>query len=369
MSLSVQLRARIFSAIGIAAIIPLTSSAETGAQTYAETLCLTDNGDGVCPDPSMAAEALHVPAGCSLVSVDAEGTFSEGQCCFPVTLECAGDTGYYGELPYNDCGCYGRPFVLEGRPLQATATASEGWARGPEPELRGLSDGQRARLAAFWTENGLAEHSSVAGFARFTLDLCAHGAPADLVHRALVAAVEETHHARLCFGLASAYAGRPVGPGTMEMNGAAPVARSLVELAVTTAREGAVGETLSALIAAEMLARATDPAVREVLGHIARDESRHAELAWATLKWAIETGGAEVRDAVAAELANAGMRVDTEEVVDAALIRHGLVPRVLLRQAVAEGIREVIAPAAAALLGRPARREPAFAPSSAVPTG
>ena len=355
MSTAARLRARIFSAIGIAAIIPLTSSAETGAQTYAETLCLTDNGDGVCPDPRMAAAALHVPGGCALLSVDADGTFADGQCCFPVTLECAGDTGYYGDPSYNDCGCYGRPFVLEGKPLQARETESDGWARGPEPEHARLTDLQRARLAAFWTENGLAEHSSVAGFARFTLDLCAHGAPAELVQRALVAAVEETHHARLCFGLASAYAGRSVGPGSMEMNGAAPVARSLLELAVTTAREGAVGETLSALIAGEMLVRATDPAVREVLGHITRDEGRHAELAWATLRWAIEVGGEEVRAAVAAELARAAMRVDTEEGDDPLLVRHGLVPGVLLRRVVAEGIREVIAPAAAALLGRPAR--------------
>lgn len=351
MSTAVRLRARIFSALGIAAIIPLTSSAETGAQTYAETLCLTDNGDAVCPDPTLAAESLKVPDGCTLVSVDAEGTYADGQCCFPVTLQCAGDTGYE-KTEYNDCGCYGRPFVLEGKPLQAAEVETEGWARGPSPELAGLTEAQRAALAAFWTENGLAEHSSVAGFARFVLDLCAHGAPSELVQRALVAGVEETHHARLCFGLASAYAGRPVGPGAMAMNGSAPVAPSLVALAVSTAREGAVGETLSAFLAAEMLARTTDAAAREVLEHIVRDETRHAELAWATLKWAVAVGGDEVREAVAAELAGASMRVSAEDHVDPVLVRHGLVPATVLRRAVADGLRDVIAPAAAALLGR-----------------
>jgi hypothetical protein len=56
--------------------------------------------------------------------------------------------------------------------------------------------------------------------------------------------------------------------------------------------------TLSAIEAAEQLARATDPAVREALVIIAADEARHAELAWRTVAWAISAGGERVRAAV-----------------------------------------------------------------------
>lgn len=343
----VALRARIFSALGIAAILPLTSSAETGAPVYAETACLTDNGDGVCPDPETAAGVLNVAQECSLVSVDAEGTYADGRCCYPVTVSC--DARDHGPEDDFDCGCYGRPLVLEGRATQAPAVRTDAWARGRTADLAGLSATERERLAAFWTENGLAEHSSVAGFARFTLDLVALGAPAGLVSRAQFASIEEIHHARLCFALASGYRGAPVGPGPLPMPEGAPVARTLVELAVTTAREGAVGETLSALLAAEMLSRATDPAVRAVLAIIVRDEARHAELAWATLRWAVEVGGDEVRVAVREELARAAMRASDPGPVDPRLAAHGMVDVATARRIAAEGVRDLIRPASEGL--------------------
>lgn len=348
MSPTAALRGRILSALGIAAILPLTSSAETGTPTYTDTACLTDNGDGVCPDPATAAGVLHSPLGCEIVSVDAEGTFADGRCCYPVTLACPDDE--LEEKDYlDDCGCYGRPLVLEGRPTQAPAARTDGWARGRTADVTGLTPAQRARLAAFWTENGLAEHSSVAGFARFTLDLVALGAPAELVQRAQFASLEEVHHARLCFALASGYAGAPVGPGPLPMAEGVPVARTLAELAVSTAREGAVGETLSALLATEMLARASDPAVRAVLEIIVRDETRHAELAWATLRWAVEVGGEEVRLAVQAELARASMRAADPGPVDAALEAHGMVDLATARRVAVEGVRELVRPASSAL--------------------
>jgi hypothetical protein len=341
------LRSRIFTLLGIAAILPLTSTAtaDTGdTAAFSGEECLA-NDDGVCLDET-AALARFGPKRCEVLSVDGPGTFSDGECCYPVTESCP------PAASENPCGCYGRPFVLEDRPVQAPADARADWSRGPSPSLTGLSDAQRARLARFWTENGLSEHSSVAGFARFVLDLCAHGAPPDLVRRALVAGVEETAHARACFALASAYAELPVGPGPLAMHGAAPVARTLVELARHTAREGAVGETLSAYIAGEMFACATDPAVREVLAEIVRDEARHAELAWATLKWAVEVGGDPVRKAVAEVLADAGLVVPDDEGADPVLEGHGLVSAARLRRCVAEGVRTVVAPAAAALVRR-----------------
>lgn len=73
---------------------------------------------------------------------------------------------------------------------------------------------------------------------------------------------------------------------------------SLAEIAALTAEEGCVGETLGAALAAEQLAVATDPATLAILRKIAVDESRHTELAWRFVTWAVVTGGAEVERAV-----------------------------------------------------------------------
>jgi hypothetical protein len=50
------------------------------------------------------------------------------------------------------------------------------------------------------------------------------------------------------------------------------------------------------VVAAEQLRRATDPDVRRALEQVVRDETEHAELAWACLRWALDDGGEEVRE-------------------------------------------------------------------------
>ncbi|MCA9546694.1 MAG: ferritin-like domain-containing protein, partial [Myxococcales bacterium] len=56
---------------------------------------------------------------------------------------------------------------------------------------------QRARLADHWTRQALAEHASVASFARFALHLMAVGAPPDLLVATHQAGLDEIEHARL----------------------------------------------------------------------------------------------------------------------------------------------------------------------------
>jgi hypothetical protein len=72
----------------------------------------------------------------------------------------------------------------------------------------------------------------------------------------------------------------------------------LAAFAAATVEEGCVGETLSAAIAAEALRVCTDPAVRNSLAMIVRDERRHAALAWRTVAWALRVGDETVREAV-----------------------------------------------------------------------
>lgn len=113
------------------------------------------------------------------------------------------------------------------------------------------------------------------------------GAPPELLEAAHAAAVDEIDHARRCFALASAYAGQELKPGSLDLAGALDTGFSLAELCEATVLEGCVGETLAAIEAAECAAQSREPAVRIALEIIAADEQRHAELAWAFVRWAV----------------------------------------------------------------------------------
>jgi hypothetical protein len=152
--------------------------------------------------------------------------------------------------------------------------------------------------AAHWTRVGQMEHASVAAFARFTLHLLALGAPPELVEASQQALGDETKHARLAFALASAYGRVRVGPGPLAIDGALD-GFDVPTFVATLIREGCIGETVAAMEAREALEDVRDPAVRAVLETIARDEVRHAALAWRTLRWVIASGRmgrAAVRD-------------------------------------------------------------------------
>ncbi len=211
---------------------------------------------------------------------------------------CGSDGTHHRCVPVT--GVCGRPFLVHAAARVATSAARGDWLE-PDiaPRLDGLSPERRAELARHWTRVGLMEHASVAAFARFALELLSLGAPPGLVERTHAALADETRHARFAFALASAYAERSIGPGALDMTAVLDDAspRAVFERLV---REGCIGETVAALEAAEAREHATDPAVRAVLETIARDETRHAELAWRTLSWALgsATLGGAARDAL-----------------------------------------------------------------------
>src|SRR5262249_46904528 len=149
----------------------------------------------------------------------------------------------------------------------------------------------RRALADAWARDGLFEHASVASFSRFAMQLLAVGAPADLIRDVHAGAVDEVRHAELCLGLASAYAGRIVEPAPLPIPSPLPIDGDLTAIAAESALESCVGETVAAVQAFEALARATDPAVIAVLETTVADETRHAELGWRFIAWALDVGG------------------------------------------------------------------------------
>jgi len=170
---------------------------------------------------------------------------------------------------------------------QASADAEAGWGHQIVPDTSALPESARSALAAVWTARARSEHASVPAFARLSLSLIAHGAPASLVEAVHVAARQEIVHARLTFALAGAYAGGVIAPRPLAELFRAPAvtATSLWRLAEESLVDGVLMEGTAAAAAAEELAAAQDPAVREALRIIARDEAAHAELAWRILDW------------------------------------------------------------------------------------
>ncbi len=260
------------------------------------------------------------------------------RCCYEAA---------YDLVDPDDTCTVGRPLRDGGRCVTASATGA-GWAADDRPDLAGLSDEERASLADAWQEQALLEHASVAAFSRLVLDLLALGAPAELVDRAAAATRDEIRHAARCFALASAYAGREIGPGPL------PIPprrgrRTLVRLAVESWREGCVGETLSVGVAAAQLAGATDPVVREVLAGIVRDESEHAALAWDLVAWARAAGGGAVARALRRETGAPVVPPAPPRPPPPAAVRHGVPADAVVRAAMARVVSGVIGPAAAAM--------------------
>jgi hypothetical protein len=275
-------------------------------------------------------------------TVDDPPEVKDGMCCFTVS---------WPEL------CCGRPFSVGEGSRVAAATRTSAWLddAAPRPAVDDLDAATRERLAAAWTADGLAEHASIASFARFILELLAVGAPAELVSGAQRALADEVEHARLCFALAAAYGGAPVGPGPLAIDAALDEGAALPSIVGRALVEGCVGETLAALQAGVVAASASDPAVAGVLRKIADDELEHAALAWGFVRWVIEAGGLEdaeglVAAAIEAAEAEADAAIDGEA-SDRLAIHGRLDPtgEALLRR---DGVRTVILPALRGLAGR-----------------
>ncbi|HMI89181.1 MAG TPA: hypothetical protein VK550_34115 [Polyangiaceae bacterium] len=252
----------------------------------------------------------------------------------------------------------GRPFLVDGTARQASACPNDEWQiANTALRTEHLDAAQRLRLAHAWTQVALLEHGSIAAFARFTLQLLALGAPAALIEAANAAIADETTHAQLAFSMASAYADRPVGPGALCIEGALE-ASSLRDVLVATIREGCLGETVSAIQATEVRQCVTDPALRAVLTTIADDETRHAQLSWRFVQWALGRGDEALEQTARDEFERLRADVDpaplpTLDARELELLAGGAMPERLGAHIRSECVKHVILPCAEALLARP----------------
>jgi hypothetical protein len=286
----------------------------------------TGSGDTL---PRFSGASLDEAATTKQQSVKATAT----DCCYHWVELCPG----------------GRPLLADAsQPIVATTRAGAAW--GGAAQDAALPAALRAALHAGWLADALAEHASIASFARATLELLAVGAPPALIADTQRASLDEIEHARATFALAARY-GAAVEPDALPI--AAPRDGGLARVARDVLLEGCIGETIAALHAARAAAACDDAEIAAMLQRIADDEARHAALAWRTLAWATAAHGGGLLDELRA-LATDVRAVAATELPDAepdadALARHGRLDARARARVVLDAWREIIAPTLAQL--------------------
>ncbi len=321
--------------------------------------------NSVCATPSEAALTNLPPGSGECECGTRSGPFAtndpmvEGECCYLV----------------GSIGCDGRPLMLDGSPRVASLLQKKGaWSatkislnageanKGGSP--RTLTEGAlriaalsapetiRAQIGERWAERAQFEHASVASFARFSMALLACGAPPALINASHQAAMDEVRHAQIALAIASAYCETSFNLGQLDIRGAFDSQLTLVDIAVATVVEGCVGETLAAIEVAESAQCAMKGPVQDALFAIAEDETRHAELSWAFVRWALGVGDSRLKQQVKAAFVMAfekalSERLEGDDLPGAEL--HGVLPANEVMNLRRKAIDEVLRPAAQAL--------------------
>ncbi len=138
----------------------------------------------------------------------------------------------------------------------------------------------RSPLGAFFGNAAHLEAASVHAFTSLARELEAFRAPAELARAAEGSARDEERHFRLAEQLARRHGGAPPAVRVAPRR-----SRSLAAMAIENAVEGCVRETFGALTASWQAAHARDPRIARTMARVARDETRHAALAWAIARW------------------------------------------------------------------------------------
>jgi hypothetical protein len=262
-------------------------------------------------------------------------------------------------------GSPGRPLRRRGVPVLPRVRRGRRADRSTgEALVTGLAEETRRALAHAWEEDARYEAASVPAFAHLARDLAVARAPAALIAWARRAEEEEIAHARVCFRLASAYAGRAIGASPapfapLWVRRAETRSAQLERLAIDSLVDGCVGEGAAAFGAALAAERAAHPIVRGALERIAREEETHAELAWAILGWLLAeeprlaTVLSSRLERLARKTADVSEPAMHTEVTD--LARHGRLSPVERKAQLHRAAQQAKARLAVMLRGRPQR--------------
>jgi hypothetical protein len=241
---------------------------------------ITDSGDG--------GDATIIMTSCGPVVTPPGPPFLH--CypeCFPLDAGALAsvDAGDSGLLGFNQCApLCGPGFWFSCEPFVDGGVSQircHPQCTGRRPEGLLASEAARgAPLGAYFAEMARLEAASVDAFRHLRRELIAHGAPPRLVRAAERAARDEIRHARMAESLARRYGAVAIEPRVEPR-----AIRSLEAISVENAVEGCAREAFGALIAGWQAIAARDPIIRPAMARIARDETRHAALAFQVNAW------------------------------------------------------------------------------------
>lgn len=281
----------------VAAALPLSLHAGCGTCTDANTSEFAATASVRARVPSYTCEGFCgtgatictvVVTGQTSLTVDCNGTAPANP--LPASLSVlvdVADCGLVCDGGAEQCLVSNSDPQFPGRNVR-TCYTSHVCARGPFTAVEGrrpaalqMAEGTAdCDVGAFFADAAQLEAASVTAFAILTEELSSHGAPAELVEAARRAERDEVRHTRLTTALAHRYQARP---GEPQVTRGEP--RPLLEIALENAVEGCVREAFGAFMASFQGSRASDDRVRRTMAGIARDEVRHAELAFAVAAW------------------------------------------------------------------------------------
>lgn len=242
----------------------------------------------------------------------------------------------------------GRPLVIEGETRAAPYIPRADWQANLAFDIDSLDGNVRDAVTNHYVDMAAMEHASVASFARFSLQLIALGAPAELLQDAHRAALDEIEHARTSYALATLFGKTNVGPDKLPV-AIAPIDASVDAFVKALVLEGCVGETLGAAEGSAAARSVMVPEMAQSLSIIADDEERHATLAWRTLKWALETFGESARDAATQAFGEAIKLYSADPAVPLAIEPLGILSAKELGTLRRHVLAVVVAPCAQAL--------------------
>jgi hypothetical protein len=167
----------------------------------------------------------------------------------------------------------------------------------------------RVPLGEYFRSMARLEAASVQAFEDLVSSLLAFGAPRSLVAAACRARDDERRHTVAMARLGLRF--HALWPEAADVTAKPP--SSLATLLEDDAIEGCVHETYGALLATWQSKRSRDRVVRQTMRRIAIDETRHAALAWAIIRWGLPQLGLAERRHVLAALQRAASRLETKD--------------------------------------------------------
>ncbi|HEV8550205.1 MAG TPA: hypothetical protein VGQ57_14275 [Polyangiaceae bacterium] len=210
----------------------------------------------------------------------------------------------------------------------------------------GLTEAQRAILAAYWFRRSEGEMTSFHGFQHVLADLRAEGSPAPICELAERAVRDEYQHALFCrewairFGHPSEVETRERSREPVRFRGASDQENRVLRILLCC-----FTETVGCFILRHVRKVVTDPELRRLNQRHLADELQHSRVGWAHLSTLAPAARASLEPWMAKVLAVLpqacceGPELDHEE-----LVPFGYFTPRLLRAAHDEAVREVILP-------------------------